>query len=309
MRVLFVPSWYPTDKNPFAGSFIRDLAYELSKLEGLIIEVVAFHYHYKTIQKDSYNLKKKDELIEHHFFGWVGPKINRTRQNQWIKKCMYHLSQKLDLNQFDIIHAHDYVSLFLAENLSQRYKKPLLASLHHSDLMMDMIPKWRLTILKDVLHKVDTIIVPSNALKDAIQNAFELIPRTIPNYINSDKIHAKKELPDIPIKYISVGSLEELKNHEEAILWFQNSNSTLDIYGDGPSKKSLQKLIYTHNLQNKVCLKSSLNHEDLLITYSTYDGFISTSNYETFGLSILEALAAGIPVICKNEYGPSDFIN
>lgn len=309
MRVLYVPSWYPSDKNPFAGSFIADLAQDLAS-EEIHIEVVAFHYHVSDISRDQYEKIEKGNLIEHHFYGWSFPKINTILQEKWIKKCIKALRPILKDRDVDFIHAHDYVATFLADEIAEKYEIPLLISLHHSDIMMDMVPTWRKKNLQEIFRRHSRIIVPSTALKDGIERNFGSYEFSIfPNYLNLEKIKARSKLNLIPHKFIAIGSLEPLKNHIEAIDLFQNFDGELFIYGEGPSRNVIETYIKKNQLENKIHLEGAKDHVLLLEEIHKYDALISTSKYETFGIGILEAIASGIPVICKNKYGPLDFIN
>jgi glycosyltransferase involved in cell wall biosynthesis len=74
----------------------------------------------------------------------------------------------------------------------------------------------------------------------------------------------------------------------------------LKIAGDGPFMKQLEKKINTLNLNN-VCLLGFVEDVSLLLNNS--DIFLLTSKFESFPLSILEALSFGLPVIATNTGG------
>ncbi len=81
---------------------------------------------------------------------------------------------------------------------------------------------------------------------------------------------------------------------------------TLDIYGEGGERRKLEALIQKYNASHfiKLC-----GHKDLSQVYPDYSGYISASTSEGFGLSLLEALGAGLPLIGVDvEYGNREFI-
>ena len=73
-----------------------------------------------------------------------------------------------------------------------------------------------------------------------------------------------------------------------------------EIFGDKPLKEYVG-----HN----VTFMGKLSHNELLNQYSSYSLLLSTSVSETFGLSVAEAIAHGIPVVCTDSGGVRDFVN
>lgn len=80
-----------------------------------------------------------------------------------------------------------------------------------------------------------------------------------------------------------------------------------EIYGIGPEKENLAQLINELQLQDKVFLKGYTNHALEIFLESKVS--ISLTNFEGFGLSILESLSMHCPVITSNvKYGPNEMI-
>lgn len=112
---------------------------------------------------------------------------------------------------------------------------------------------------------------------------------------------------------IGIGRLVEYKNFKYLIEAFsrvqkKNENVRLVILGEGPERKNLEKLIYDLKIENKVCLPGFLenSHQYLKIA----DIFVSTSLYEGFGNVIIEAMAAGLPVIVTDCVGgPKEIVD
>ena len=77
-------------------------------------------------------------------------------------------------------------------------------------------------------------------------------------------------------------------------------NSVLKIVGDGEEKGYVERIIKKENLMNSIKLCGVLVGIKLLDVYRESDIFIFTSEYESFGLVLLEAIASGLPVIAPN---------
>lgn len=304
MRVLFLPSWFPSEKNPHGGSFISDLANDINTKD-IDIEVAAFHYNYSTLESRTYEKASlTNGAIVHHFFGWTFPKVNVFAQKSWIKTCIEDLEEHTEIEHFDCIHAHDYVASFLAYEVSKKYNVPVINSFHHSDFIEDKIPSWRANLLYDIFPHAAYNIVPSSQLKTAIETDYDMNDvLVIPNYIDGSEIKRKSSLSETPEKFICVSSDERVKNNGLLIEFALRNNIQLDIYG------SIENA-YAKSLKGNSLIRclGKINRSSLLHKYSEYDAYISMSSVETFGLSIVEALSSGIPCIVKNQAGSKDYL-
>ena len=75
------------------------------------------------------------------------------------------------------------------------------------------------------------------------------------------------------------------------------------IYGDGKDKENLQKLIITNNLEESVFLKGRIPNTEVPRALNEFDIFCITSNKESFGVSVIEAMACKLPVVATNADG------
>ncbi|MBI3615065.1 MAG: glycosyltransferase family 4 protein [Candidatus Omnitrophica bacterium] len=78
------------------------------------------------------------------------------------------------------------------------------------------------------------------------------------------------------------------------------------LVGDGPSKADLVRLAYALKIADHVLITHSA--EDTRIPLSVMDCFVVPSLREGFGLALVEAMAAGKPVVATNNGGPSEII-
>src|SRR5215831_3245146 len=86
----------------------------------------------------------------------------------------------------------------------------------------------------------------------------------------------------------------------------------LDIIGTGRDEyvRELKNLVTALGLQEHVQFLGKLNHEQVLRRYSEYDALLFPSRWaEPFGMTILEAMARGLPVIATDYGGPSEMIS
>lgn len=113
------------------------------------------------------------------------------------------------------------------------------------------------------------------------------------------------------INLISTGSLIDGKNHLFLIELVKNLHArkykiTLEILGEGINRKKLEGKIDEYNLNEIIFLRGVIqNVEDYLHKANIY---VHAAKYESFGLVLLEAMAAGLPVICLDGGGNRDII-
>ena len=80
----------------------------------------------------------------------------------------------------------------------------------------------------------------------------------------------------------------------------------VDIYGQGPDEQSLKRIINFNGLEGNVNLKGHV--ADVYDRYKDYDLSILPTNWEGFGLSLAESMAAKVPVISASVEGVIDVI-
>ena len=153
------------------------------------------------------------------------------------------------------------------------------------------------TFLKDVLPKEIRNI---HFLQNAINTK---------RFENSGSIASK--LQGSPLKLISIGRLDENKNHQFLIDCIQYLKaSELDIHltiiGEGDQRIHLEQKIEKLNLDSYVSLVGSIENVEEYLWQS--DIYVHSAISEGFGLTLIEAMAAGLPVVCTDGKGNRDLI-
>ncbi len=90
---------------------------------------------------------------------------------------------------------------------------------------------------------------------------------------------------------------------------YDEKNIKLIIVGDGVERNKLEELVVEMNLHDKVIFTGGQPRNKVLDAYKQADLFIFASYTETQGLVVLEAMAAGTPVVALGKMGVYDLLN
>ncbi|HSD07357.1 glycosyltransferase family 4 protein [Flavobacterium sp.] len=135
---------------------------------------------------------------------------------------------------------------------------------------------------------------------------------TIYNGVIIDSILARETRNTVKPSFLVASHLRESKGIQDLIeavntLPVQIKNEIkIAVYGDGPYKKVLEEKIRNYSLGNVFSFMGS--RANLNVVFSKYDYMLQPTHMECFSLSILESLAANVPVITTNVGGNTEVI-
>ena len=214
----------------------------------------------------------------------------------------------------DVIHTHRYV---------MQYSIPaaIFSKIKHRVHTIHNIAKKENTKIARILNKLFykfAHVVPvalSEEIKKTVIKEYHLKEKNVPvilNGINLQKYSQKKDYNlHNPIKIIHVGRFSEQKNHIGLVWAFYNlhkeiPNTTLELVGDGEKKESISSLVEQLGLKDSVHFLGLNSNVGALLFDS--DIFVLPSLYEGIPMTIIEAMATGLPIIATNVGGLSDMI-
>jgi glycosyltransferase involved in cell wall biosynthesis len=101
---------------------------------------------------------------------------------------------------------------------------------------------------------------------------------------------------------LSVGRLQSYKGVERVVaaMAFLPPTHRLVVVGQGPDREAIERAASAAGVADRVVFRGRVPDEELLAWYRGADLFISLSAHESFGLAVLEAAAAGVPVVASD---------
>ncbi len=314
-HILILSKWYPNPSDPQLGIFVQNQAQLISQQ----FDVSVIYIHSIPNSAERYLVKsiKNSGVNEIRVY---------YKQSQFFKKLQhffkYRKAQKIGLGQLakpvDLVHVHVPVRpAILALHLLKRKQTPFLITEHwsgHLNGQFEGKPFFYKAFYKNILKKACTVTVVSQVLLEKIAPLLKKDPIVIPNVILASPKKEAKKTKDFT-QIISVSDLNnKTKNITGLLMGFQkalllNSKLKLTIIGDGPDKKLVVEKIRQLSLENNVVLMGRKTQTEVLSLLPKFHFYICNSNVETFGMTVAEALASGLPVICTRCGGPEAFVN
>jgi glycosyltransferase involved in cell wall biosynthesis len=173
-----------------------------------------------------------------------------------------------------------------------------------------LMNKLRARLAKFLVRRADGVRVVSERIKKSLEiniSDLALNINVLPIFVDIGKMDNAPAKEDLRAKYpqfdfiiLMASRLTREKNIGMAINAFVKIAESrpgigLVIVGEGPEEKSLKFKVRSLKLEKNIFLEPWTN--DLISYYKTADVFLLTSDYEGYGLTIVEAMACGLPII------------
>lgn len=215
--------------------------------------------------------------------------------------------------KIDIIHAHFIENGYYSIRASEDMNIPVILTEHSSEMNRCKIKPRSAGMGRETYGRVTQLITVSKALSDQVERNFGINSLIIPDIVDIDQFKYETDKKKRRSDIISVASLIKSKGYEVLIkafkIAFDNDDRKLFIVGSGKEMKSLIKLSWSLGISKRVIFTGTLHREEISRLMDEMLFFASASNTETFGVSFIEALSKGLPVLGTFCGGPEDFVN
>ncbi len=234
------------------------------------------------------------------------------------------LSSKLvdmaKLHEIEILHVHYAIPHAYAAYMARKMLVdegiyiPIVTTLHGTDItLVGSQPTYKPAVTFSI-NQSDAVTSVSESLKKDTLRLFDIKKeiQVVTNFIDLDKhLHQfidcqRNLLAEDHEKIVShISNFRRVKRIPDIIQVFNNIQkkipSKLMMVGEGPQKESAEELTKELGIEDKVVFLGNSYEIDRILCYS--DLFMLPSETESFGLSALEAMASGVPVISTNAGG------
>lgn len=324
MHVLVIPSWYATRKNPVRGSFFREQALALLR-GGHRVGVLAIPTRVRTfhglaelwsLRAHGLQLTSSEDhgLASYRLSSWgLSPSLVVERRLDVVVEAFdRYVAQQ---GRVDIVHAHSALYAgFAALSIRERRGVPLVLTEHLTAIARDrLFPDQRRRVARAIAG-ADRCIAVSGALARGMRR---IVPGAqvdvLGNVVDTDFFSPPTAPPSrSPFALAIVCSLQRRKGVDVLLRAFQrafaNEQVVLRIAGHGPERGDLEALARRLGVADRVEFLGPLSRERVRELLQRSHALASASYLETFGVTVIEALACGLPVVATRSGGPEEIV-
>jgi len=229
-----------------------------------------------------------------------------------------------EFEKLDLLHVHYAIphatSAYLAKEMMRNNRDlKIFTTLHGTDITLVGLEPSFLPLVKFSIEKSDGVTAVSRFLKEkTITNySCESDIRVIPNFVDTDLFKPESNgefrkaiAPNGEKILVHTSNFRPVKRVPDTIRIFEKVQkeipSKLILVGDGPDRSECERLSRQLNLCDTV--KFLGKQDGLVEILSSSDLFLIPSQSESFGLSALEAMACGLPVISSSVGGLPELV-
>lgn len=227
--------------------------------------------------------------------------------------------------RFDVINTHFVLPTGPVGEVLSRYGRiPNILSLHGGDLYdpSKTLSPHRHPILRTairrLLRKADAVVGQSRNTLHNMNHIYtpelegQRIPLAIKRPSEGVASRAKYGFTDDDVLLVTIGRLVSRKAVDQLIAMmknFQNEPVQLLVVGSGPEESRLREEAARNGVTKQIHFLGFVEEQEKFNILRMSDLYASTSQHEGFGLVFLEAMACGLPVVCYDNGGQTDFLH
>ena len=218
----------------------------------------------------------------------------------------------------DLVHAHASLNAgVLATLIRARHGVPFILTEHSTGFAEGRLRWWERDLVRRVIARAEARIAVSPHLAALLEQQFPGASwRYVPNILGEAFLVPAEPATRTggqPFVFLCAARLVPAKNHALLIDAFADAfggagGVRLLLAGDGPLRPALERHSAERGVAAQIGFLGTLSAEQLRAAMAGTDAFVLASDVETFGVVVIEAQAAGLPVVCTASGGPDHLI-
>ncbi|MFG3342743.1 glycosyltransferase [Glycomyces sp. NPDC048151] len=322
-RAAVVTPWYPDAQRPYRGSFVQAMVEATAP--GLD-SVDIYHLDGWAVTREPEKLARVRDLQHRLLPRALSPApavagatlyrlpvvIERSRDHALhARRHAEWLSVALDgrLIEADVVHAHVPMFGGLAALENTRPGTPVFLTEHSSFLAEVLAQPDARDLYDEILDRCAGLFVVGEPLHRLVEDVFPHHTGKLAYIANPIDFRFRRPEPPVALRrWLSVAGLIERKRIDHLLRAFaecraEDPELTLTLAGEGELRKPLLALAAELGLGDAVDFVGAVEPGDIPGLMADHDLLVHTSRHETFGVVVVEAVAAGTPVLVTRSGG------
>jgi glycosyltransferase involved in cell wall biosynthesis len=320
-RVAVVASWYPSSDDPVSGIFVRDQVTILARwLDVAVIAPAMITWRVivaRLRRRGRQAAVPPDEVLTLRPRVYVLPRAGRI--NRWnYRRVVARAFDELERTwrRPDLINAQVVLPAGdAAIRVGRTQRIPVVLTEHSSRMSMHLASSESRRATIEALRGADAVVAVGPGLRDEIVELADIPIEVVGNVIAPEFFEPsdRQRGPSSQLRLLAIGLLKPQKRFDVLLRSLrrvaeEHEDTTLTIVGDGPDRASLVSLARQLGIADRVNFAGLATRDSIRHWLTWADALVSSSDSESFGLAVAEALAVGIPVVVTASGGPETFV-
>lgn len=234
------------------------------------------------------------------------------------------LVDAFDSHDADVLHCHDWITMEAGLELRRRTGIPLVVSVHSTefDRSAGFAPQtWIEAIERRGVHGADHVIAVSQYTKDLVVRLYDVAPgkvTAVHNGVDFEKFVdcGNRDYSQKPGLAEKVLFLSRLSRQKGPLYFLETARRVLErrpqtrfvVAGKGEMLRECVDYCVRHGIADRVEFTGFVPVDDLAAFYEHHDLYVLPSVSEPFGISVLEAMASGLPTLVSRSSGVGEAV-
>jgi L-malate glycosyltransferase len=311
-KVLILPAWYPSDRDPLWGIFIREQAQAVAARA----DVAVLHVEWAW--------PRPPRPIEIHDRDEAGLRTVRVRVARapgaalLVPELAGYAAGLTLLRRRgfvpDVIHAHVFRAGMHAVALGRAIAVPVVVSEHYSAFPRRMLRRWERWAARRAFAGAEIVAPVSENLQRHIEeHGVRARFRVVPNVVDDRVFEPPSGRPPDGSRLLMVSSLIPLKGVHHALaalaLLGDARDVQLDIVGDGPERAAYERMARELGVGGRVSFHGRRDPSEVARFMQRADLLVIASEWENLPTALLEGQVSGLPVVATAVGGIPEVVS
>lgn len=326
-HIVAIPSWYSSGRGS-GGGYFRDQALAL-QAAGHRVAILAPDIHTSrdlragrvsrgdsgriVVEQDGVEVYRRTRRV-------VVPRLPYRNALAWSSCGLALFAAYVERHgRPDLVHAHSCLNAgVLAALIRARHGVPFVLTEHSTGFAQGRLRWWERDLVRRVIRRAAIRIAVSPHLAALLEAQFPgaswvYVPNILGETFLMPPAGLARSAHTRRFVFLCAARLSPVKNHALLIDAFADAFAghpavVLQLAGDGPLRPPLARLCAERGVAAQVEFLGDLAAGQLRAAMERADAFVLASDVETFGVVVIEAQAAGLPVLCTASGGPDHLI-